>query len=198
VIIIGKLPKIWIEKGYALSSCRIAFLNVMDGFSGGEIVLKRIIEGLDDEKFEKLVYTRRTKFFEEIKKTVEKTIPIEEVYQLRTVRGFKGAIKALSLFFVSAKYAYHMKSNSIDIVHSNSLTSSLYFAFWAKIFGLKFIAYNHLIRRGWIYKIIYKYIYFYSDRVVCVSEAVKKCWIDEGIPEKKIVVVYNGLPDDFF
>ncbi|WP_457599142.1 glycosyltransferase family 4 protein, partial [Hydrogenimonas sp.] len=91
-----------------------------------------------------------------------------------------------------------MKKEGVDIVHSNSLTSSIYFVFWCKCFGLKFVAHNHLIRSGTIYKMVYRYIALFADEIICVSEAVKKNWINEGVPAKKLTVVYNGLPDDFF
>ncbi len=177
---------------------KVAFLNVMDGYSGGEIVLKRLIEGLDEQKFEKVLYTRRTKLVDVLKNSSCRIEIISEQYQMKKKRGPGALLMALGLFGVSLKYLLRMKKEGVRIVHSNSLTSSIYFAFWAKLFGLRFVAHNHLVRRGRVYKILYRYIYFCSERVVCVSEAVKQCWLEEGVPEKKLVVIYNGVPDDFF
>ncbi|WP_456450175.1 glycosyltransferase family 4 protein [Hydrogenimonas sp.] len=177
---------------------KIAFVNVMDGYSGGEIVLKRLIEGLNDEEFEKVLFTRPTRMVDSVDLSRCHIISICEQYQLKRKRGFLAIIKASRLFFSSAKYLLQMKREGIDIVHSNSLTSSIYFAFWAKLFGLRFVAHNHIVRRGAIYRILYQYINFCSKKVICVSLAVKKCWLEEGVSERKLVVIHNGVPDDFF
>ena len=178
---------------------RIAFVNVMDGYSGGEIVLKRLIEGLDPKLFEPVVYTRETKFVEMLRCDRCSVVIIPRQYQLRLRRGPSAFFAAMKNFFVSGRYVWEMKHDKkVDIIHSNSLTSSIYFAFWAKLFGVGFVAHNHLIRRGKLYTILYRYIGACSDSVVCVSEAVKRCWLEAGVAEEKIKVVYNGLPDDFF
>ncbi len=182
-----------------MSICRIAFVNVMDGYSGGEIVLKRLIEGLDPKLFEPVVYTRETKFVEMLRCDRCSVVIIPRQYQLRLRRGPNAFFAAMKNFFVSGRYVWDMKyDKKIDIIHSNSLTSSIYFAFWAKLFGLGFVAHNHLIRRGKVYTILYRYIGTCSDKVVCVSEAVKCCWVEAGVAKEKLTVIYNGLPDDFF
>jgi hypothetical protein len=182
-----------------VNKCKIAFINVMDGYSGGEIVLQRLIESLDERVFEPIVYTKETRFAKAMRDYGLSPVIISHQYQLRCQRGIKAVWQALKIFVVSGRFTYDMRFNrKVRIVHSNSLTSSIYFAFWAKVFRLKFVAHNHLIRRGKVYKMLYRYIYFCSERVVCVSEAVKQCWLEEGVPEKKLVVIYNGVPDDFF
>ena len=177
----------------------IAFVNVMDGYSGGEVVLKRLIEGLDPKLFEPVVYTKKTKFVKMLKCDRCTVVLMPQQYQLRQRRDMYAFFNAMKNFFVSGRYVWDMKYNKkVDIIHSNSLTSSIYFALWAKVFRIKFVAHNHLIRSGKLYSILYKYITICSDKVICVSEAVKKCWIDAGVPKEKLTVVYNGLPDDFF
>ena len=176
----------------------VAFVNVMDGYSGGEIVLKRLIEGLDNGEFEKILYTRATPLAEYVDKKSCAIRVIKHQYQLRKRRGLPALFKAAKLFVVSLGYAIEMKRNGVEIVHSNSLTSSIYFAGWSKLLGMKFVAHNHLIRSGLVYKVLYKYIELCSDRIICVSEAVKRCWVDHGVLPAKIEVIYNGLPDDFF
>jgi glycosyltransferase involved in cell wall biosynthesis len=119
-------------------------------------------------------------------------------YQMKLQRGLKALLKALKLFVISGKKVYNMKKEKINLIHSNSLTSNIYFAFWAKLFGIKFIAHSHEIREGFIFKLLHKYIALCSDKIIVVSNAVKKNWIDHGINEKLIEVVYNGVDDDFF
>ncbi|BBG66797.1 hypothetical protein NNO_2094 [Hydrogenimonas sp.] len=186
-------------KGDGAALCRIAFLNVMDGYSGGEIVLKRLIEGIDRGVFDPVVFTRESRFVKMLKCDGCRVVTIPRQYQLKLRRGPGALFSILGNFLVSGKYVRDMKYRyRVDIIHSNSLTSSIYFAFWAKLFGVGFVAHNHLIREGKIYSVLYRYIGWCSDRVVCVSEAVKRCWLEAGVPEDKLTVVYNGLPDDFF
>ncbi len=187
------------SKDDSLKRCCIAFINVMDSYSGGEIVLQRLIRGLDKSKFDVVVYTKKTKFVETLECSEVEVKMLDTQYQLKTQRGIGAFFRAVKNFLISGKYMYRMKFfDKVDIVHSNSLTSSIYFAFWAKLLGVNFIAHNHLIRRGFVYKILYRYINFCSNIVICVSEAVKKNWLLEGVPDKKLTVVYNGLPSDFF
>ncbi len=177
---------------------KIAYINVMDAYSGGEIVLQRLIKNLDKSKFEIYVYTKNTKFVETLNCKECKMISFDTQYQLKNQRGIKALFKVLKLFFVSLKYVYDMKQKKIDIIHSNSLTSNIYFAIWAKVFNIKFIAHSHEIREGFIFTLLHKYIALCSDKVVVVSNAVKNNWVYHGVNPNKIEVIYNGVSNDFF
>ena len=112
--------------------------------------------------------------------------------------GIKAIFKVFRLFIYSGKYVYDMKRKKIDIIHSNSLTSNIYFAFWAKLLNIKFIAHSHEIREGIVFKILHKYIGICAKKIICVSNAVKQNWVSHGVNENKIEVIYNGVSDDFF
>ena len=53
--------------------------------------------------------------------------------------------------------------------------------------------------RNWRHILCYKFMNNFVDKVICVSEAVKKLIMrEEGIPENKIKIIYNGInPDEF-
>jgi len=184
--------------GCSTMKIKLAYINVMDCYSGGEIVLQRIIRGIDKCKFEVYVYTRNTKFVKTLNCNECAIIIFNTQYQLKMQRGVKAILKIMRLFIISGKYVYDMKKKNIDIIHSNTLTSNIYFAFWAKLFNIKFIAHSHEIREGVTFKFIRKYISFCSDKIICVSNAVKNNWLSHGVSESKIKVIYNGVSDDFF
>ncbi|WP_066351149.1 glycosyltransferase [Aliarcobacter skirrowii] len=182
-----------------MKKIKLAFVNVMDSYSGGEIVLQRLIRNLDKTEFDILVYTKDTKFVETLNCEKCEIVTFNTQYQMRLKRGLLSLSQAIKNLFISGKYMYQLRyRHKVDLVHSNSLTSNIYFAIWAKIFGVKFIAHSHEIRDGRLYKIIHKYIEFCSDRIITVSNAVKNNWLDHGVDKNKIITVYNGLDDDFF
>jgi glycosyltransferase involved in cell wall biosynthesis len=118
---------------------------------------------------------------------------------MRFQRGLLGIVYALKNFFVSLKYILEIKFiHKADIIHSNTILSNIYFAIWAKIFNIKFIAHSHEIRNGFLFKILHKYIIWCSNKVITVSDAVRDNWLSHGVDEKKIITIYNGLDNDFF
>ncbi|BFU78248.1 hypothetical protein ALC152_14630 [Arcobacter sp. 15-2] len=182
-----------------MKKIKLAFVNVMDSYSGGEIVLQRLIRNLDKNEFDIVVYTKDTKFVETLNCKECEVIVFNTQYQMRLKRGFRSLIQAIKNLFVSSKYMYQLKyKHEVDLVHSNSLTSNIYFAVWAKVFRVKFIAHSHEIRDGVLFKIIHKYIEFCSDRIITVSNAVRYNWLEHGVHKNKIITVYNGLDNDFF
>lgn len=178
---------------------KLAFVNTMDAYSGGEIVLQRIIRGLDKNRFRILVYTKNTKFVTTLNCDECEVVIFDTQYQLKKQRNFIAILKLCRNFLISAKYVYEMKYvYHIDILHSNTLTSNIYFSFWAKIFNIKLIAYSHDLRYGLIYKVLYRYIVYCADKVIVISDAVKKNWLEHGGSEEKLVKIYNGVDSDFF
>ena len=182
-----------------MKKIKIVYINVMDAYSGGEIVLQRLIRGLDKNLFDIIVYTKNTKFVETLNCNECTIVVFNTQYQMKLKRGISILVQVFKNLLISGKYMYDIKYKyNVDIVHSNTLTSSIYFAIWAKIFRVKFISHNHIIRTGTIYNIVYKYISFCSSKIICVSEAVKENWLLAGVPKDKLLVVYSGLPNDFF
>lgn len=177
----------------------ICYVNVMDNYSGGEIVLQRLIRGLDKNLFDIIIYTKNTKFVNTLNCKKCKVVVIRTQYQMKLKRGFIALIQAIKNFIVSAKYIYELKYKyKVDIVHSNSLTSNIYFAIWAKILNMKFVAHSHEIKEGLLYYLLHRYIGFCSHKIITVSNAVKDNWVSHGVNKEKVTTVYNGLDSDFF
>ena len=177
---------------------KVAYINVMSGFGGGEIVLQRIIKKLNKNKFYVQVYSVKTKFIETLDCPECEIFIIDEEYQLKKQRNIKALFKIIRLFLKSGIFVFKMKKDKTDIIHSNTLVSNIYFSFWAKLFRIKFVAHSHEIKEGLLFRILHKYIGFCSDKIICVSEAVKENWVKHGVSPKKLEVIYNGVDDDFF
>lgn len=186
-------------KDNSLKRYHIVYINVMDGYSGGEIVLQRLIRALDKQRFDVTVYTTRTKFVETLECPECKVVIMDRHFQLQKKRGIWATFQAIGNFWYAGKCSALIKfSEKADIVHSNSMISNLYFAFWTRIFFLKLIAHSHEIKEGLLFKLIHRYVGGCASQVIAVSNAVKSNWLGHGVNEQKITVVYNGLPDDFF
>jgi len=104
--------------------------------------------------------------------------------------------KALNLLFSFLRpallYAIYLKKQKIDIVHlNNSLNSNHDWMAAAKLTGTKIISHerginNKLSRTG-------KYLGNKLDLMICMSKAIKHPLVRQGLKEKKIVVIYDGI-----
>jgi glycosyltransferase involved in cell wall biosynthesis len=178
---------------------KIAFLNVMDCYSGGEIVLRRLILSLDPKEYQKFIYSLETQFIEDFQQKPVHIRPITHKFQLGTRRNFMELFKIINNFIIAYRLCRIMKKiDNIDLIHSNGMVSNVYFAPFAKFLDIPFVAHSHEIRYGFFYKVLHYFIAFFSNHIICVSEAVRKNWLSHGVREKKLSVIYNGLPDDFF
>lgn len=85
-----------------------------------------------------------------------------------------------------------VSSNNIDIIYSNT-TTVLAGAFLARKMNIRHVWHLHeIITQRWLSKIIGWIVNRYSDKVIVVSNAVKKYW-KQHVDENKITVVHNGL-----
>ena len=175
----------------------VGFLNVMEGYSGGEVVLERLMAGLDRKRFIPILFTRPGRLAERAAQKGIKVYKISRPFQMLGRRGVIAALRVPWLFGYAFLLTRAMQAAGCQVVHSNSLISSIYFAPWVKLFGMRLVAHNHLIRRGRHYRLIYRYVALFADAIVCVSEAVADNWREAGIDAAKLHVVYNGVPDGF-
>lgn len=86
------------------------------------------------------------------------------------------------------------KKEKPDIVHTHASFSG---RIAAKMAGRKIVYTRHCVQRvitNSIAKMIYRTInVLFSDKMIAVSKAVKDNFIDSGIPENMIEVIYNGV-----
>lgn len=111
-------------------------------------------------------------------------------------------IKMRNIFDIIAAYkiARFCRKNNIKIIHTHFLRENI-IAVISKLFNpnVKVIWTNHLIyEKSRLLKWINRKFSKYVSKIICVSEAVKKATIDEGISPEKTVVIYNGVDTDLF
>ena len=100
-----------------------------------------------------------------------------------------------------------IKSGNFDIVHTNILRADLFGRMAAHAARVPVIVstehgihsweyrgnfIRHLVRR------IYLHTLSYTSKIIAVSDFVKKDLIHEGVPEQKIVRIFNGVDVDSF
>ena len=83
------------------------------------------------------------------------------------------------------KIAYFIKKNNFDIIHTHLSKANFIGALASKIAKKKSISTAHGLNKKAQYK--------YSDYAICVSNAVKENLISQGMDEKKLGVIYNGI-----
>jgi glycosyltransferase involved in cell wall biosynthesis len=88
------------------------------------------------------------------------------------------------------RIAYFIKKNKFDIIHTNLSKANFIGAYAAKIAGIKSISTAHGLNK--------KTQYENSDYVICVSEAVRKNLLSQGMDGKKLGVIYSGIDSGIF
>ena len=101
----------------------------------------------------------------------------------------------------------YLKEMDFDIVHTNILRADVFGRMAAHAVGIPVIvstehglhAWEH---RGSLIRKIVKWLYIrtasYNSAIVAVSDAVKENLIKEGIPQEKIIRIYNGVDANAF
>lgn len=90
-----------------------------------------------------------------------------------------------------------IRSNQIDIIHTHEFRSNLFGFLAAKLTRKPIVTTAH----GWIQNSpmkkrivkLDKFLLRFFDKIIAVSEAIKKLLLDAGVPEHKITVIPNAL-----
>ncbi|MFH1097607.1 MAG: glycosyltransferase family 4 protein [Candidatus Desantisbacteria bacterium] len=120
-------------------------------------------------------------------------------YNLMKEAGFEVvSIEMKSRYdFKSAKKIVNLcRQEKIDIINAH-LSTDRYLAIWAKFLGAKakiILTRRAISRSSRFVSFLYR---IGADKIIAVSKAVKESLCSQGIPDNRIEVVYNGIPDDF-
>lgn len=154
---------------------------------GGEGNLLKLVHLLPRENIRCSVATFR------IDPEIQKTIPVPvHVLPLRRVFGWTGFRAALQLYRL-------IRRDKIDIVQTYFETSNLWGGLVAKLSGAVLLSSRRDmgILRSRKHKLGYRVVNRIADRVLAVSQEVKRFCVDqEGFPPEKVAVVYNGVDLD--
>jgi glycosyltransferase involved in cell wall biosynthesis len=103
-------------------------------------------------------------------------------------------------FLAGRQIAGICRVHNFHILHLHT-AHALSIGFWIKVFfpTLKLIGVRRVdfhIQKNWLSQKKYKNRYL--DKIVCISEGIKKVLISDGIPEKKLVTIHSGVDIDKF
>ncbi len=87
--------------------------------------------------------------------------------------------------FATPRLMRWVKRHRVDLIATQLSTASLWGSIAAKMLGVPCVATVRALNT--------KTCYVLADRIICVSQAVKKHLIEQGIAPEKIRVVYNGI-----
>jgi len=177
---------------------KILYVNSSASGYGGEICLLEMVTRLSARGFEPLVVLPEKGVLTE--KLREKGIPFR-IMPLAIIdrRIFKpaGFVRFCRNFIPSIVVLKRIiKEEKVALVHSNT-SIVLSGAVAAKLVGVPHIwhireIFDAHLRCFWFF--LQYFIIFFSDRIICISESVKREFCDCGIA--RISVVYDGIDPD--
>jgi len=168
-------------------------IDFMNFFSGTEKHLYDLVRFINKEKFKPFIITLEgTELFQE---NVEKLgIPMQ-ILGLKKIYGFKAVVALLRL----RKF---IKKENIQIIQTFHTNADLFGTVLGQLTGVPIIVSSRRdmgFTRNFRNHLSYKFINFFIDGVICVSEAVKNFTLKkEGIPKNKLTVIYNGVDTSLF
>ena len=113
-----------------------------------------------------------------------------ETFRVVRVYGLSGFIQGLKFF-------RFLKTARIDIVQTYHFSSDIWGVFWAHLAGVPVIISNRRDMGFWRtqrHVTAYKWVNRWVHKIVAVSESIKRLVMsEEGVPEEKIEVIYNGI-----
>ena len=169
---------------------RILYINNSSYIGGAENSLQLLIHSFRKRGFE--VHLLLPQPGELSKRLADAPIQIHYL-------DFQVSTNKTRLFFDSFRYSLKLskliRRLKIDLVHTNSLRSSLDSVMAARLAGVPIIGHIRDMRplgaRG-------RLLMNKLDRLIAVSEATRQYFIDEGVDAERIVRVYNGIDLSLF
>ncbi len=171
-------------------------LFVIDGleFGGGERVFSQIINGLPEDRFETFLATAPNA-------ALQKAL----------------SAKNCSFFAVDFSKRYNpahliklvriIKDRRIDIVHGQGARAEFYARLAAGLTGKKYVATVAMPVEGYdvgnvkrfLYRTLDRFSEKFVDYFLVVSSVLEKSMIqDHGIPQEKVIKIYNGIETDYY
>lgn len=157
---------------------------------GGQISLLNLVTRLNKEKFKPFfVCPTYGSFVSALRDT---GFEVDIVYFPR--------IKSLNLFAIITairQIRRIIKEKGIDIVHSNGPRISLLSAIAAQLTKAKIIWHERTMLEKGMWD-IEKFFYFFADRIICNSEAIRRRFLRKGKIHDKVLTIINGVDINIF
>lgn len=190
---------------------RILFIDHHAELGGGEIALLEIIKNLDRDRFHPLALLGdEGPLRDELRKlNVEAIVDKLPDYFRQLDRDPEKRNKPSSFIKSAFRLPFFIKNiksviteKNINIVYINSIKSSLYGIPAAKQTKCRIIWHLHdCLNRDFYSLLVIPLIVFLTnmaDKIICVSDTVKKYFIKAGGNPKKAVIIYNGIDTERF
>ncbi len=178
---------------------KILFLSNSKGYSGGEVVLERLLLGL--KNYQCSVYLPEGTFSEKLVKNHVRVFINNALTKLRTAEDKLYIFKSLwKFFYVSLRLIFLIKKNKPDLVIANGM-SVVPYAIMSNIFFKKKILWIHhhpiLESKSKEYYLAPRFANL-VDKIIPVSLALSKSLIRSGVDHRKLKTIYNGLDLNVF
>ncbi len=172
---------------------RVLFVSNMKGFSGGEIVLERLIQ--HNQAIESLVILPEGAFARRLSQRGIRVHPTQHIQKLS--RGSKkvALLTLLRNVVLGNREVLRLaKHQRIDVVVANGFGLFVYCAL-AKLFRTQVVLIHHhpVLTPGTSDFKLSKYVAMMLNAIVCVSDAVKTSYRRAGAPDAKLITIRNGL-----
>ena len=84
-----------------------------------------------------------------------------------------------------ARLAARLRRDRVDVLHTHLSTGSLIGSLAARLAGVPAVATVHGLNRRTCFN--------YARRVIAISQAVRRNLIEQGLPDSRVTVIYNGV-----
>ena len=169
---------------------------------GGEYSIYLLIKNLRRDIFETIVFYAHEN--EIIKKLREDGIQVVNIpLSKRITSVYRDRIKKSPVsLFIYVRYLIagifeivrHLKKYKVDILHPHDNLSKIIGGLAAKISGVKVVAHCHdLLKESLIEKVLILYQLLFLDRIIAVSENVRRQFKVRGKIPAKVQTIYNAI-----
>jgi len=159
--------------------------------AGAQKHLIELIKGLDKTKFQpQLCLLEKSSALANLGIPVY-CLNVKRIYDISGINGLSQLVRLI-------------RKEKFDIVHSYLFSENILGTIAAKMAGVKATITSRrdtgmLVQGGWEHILAYRFTNRWVDKIVCVSDAVKKVALTkEKVSSEKLVVIYNGVDVDKF
>lgn len=180
----------------------IYFTHGARNIGGGEYALYALISNINRDAFEPVVfYGTENEIIKKLRSDGVELVQVRLHEKITSV--FRDEIKNDLATYLS--YAYHLvisiiriarllRKSRADILHPHDNLSKIIGGLAAKIAGIKTVVHCHdLLGDRRIERILLHYQRIFINRIIAVSEGVRKSFMCNGIVPNKVIMIHNGI-----
>lgn len=173
---------------------KVLYFHNCPVLGGAGITLRNLIKEMSKNEILPIIACIEGPMADEFRKLNVKIEIINSERINRTLNPIHLAKYLIDFFKIIKKLLNIIKMHNIDCIHCNTIRSSFYGFFAAKIARISFVWHSHDILKERISnRLICKFLASGNGKIIAVSRAVKERLIKLGVRDLKIEVVYNGL-----